>query len=67
MYNVHCDLYDAVLMQVEPSVIITSSKADNEMQKVLNEYSMLFSILSLVSGAELIIALQIPALEAGVH
>lgn len=29
-------------MQVEPSVIVTSSKADNEMQKVLNEYSMLF-------------------------
>jgi hypothetical protein len=39
-------------MQVEPSVIITSSKADNEMQKVLNEYSMLFFKLILVTGAQ---------------
>lgn len=29
-----------VLMQVEPSVIITSSKADSKMQKVINEYGM---------------------------
>lgn len=46
IYNdLDCDLYAAVLMQVEPSVIVTSSKADDEMQKVLNEYSMLFSIV----------------------
>lgn len=31
-------------MQAEPSVIVTSSKADNEMQKILSEYSMEFSL-----------------------
>ena len=42
------NFFATVLMQVEPSVIITSSKADARMQKVINEYGMSFKEVSLI-------------------